>query len=509
MITAPQQPTSRNDPCPCHSGRRFKDCHGSIRGAVAPASASPAPRYEPAGPDWSNIAADARLRLATLMEQALALQRAQRMRDAERCYRAVLEEAPQTHDALHMLGVVRLGLGDFTDAERLIERAMALRPRYDAIERNWSLVERAIAGRDRRGIEIVCEHALPLLADTLAFPSSSGALPPPSGVLHVVGPDPDAPGDAAWAARRIAALLAPMTPTVWRLATTTPQARVGGRLDRHAIDMATGRRPTAGFVVLTHLDGDTDAWLDATVARVLVFMHAERPSTCLERLRRIAADGRRAVTLVFTSAGRARPFGGIARVVPPPIDLDALRRPAASVAPRDAHTLHVLCIGQDRARVVGADDVVFLKAIADRAGRMTLFDPGPLRYDVGAMRSVECVSRAECTLEDAVSGADLYLHRRAPWWQEDDGCALFGAMALGVPVVCPRDSIYADGLIDGENGWLYANDADALAIVHALRADRGRLVRAGAAARESARRTFAAEKLLAAYGGVVERWMRT
>src|SRR5256885_15262511 len=114
MPTAVQRTVSRNDPCPCGSGRRFKDCHGSLREGmprVSPAATAAKSRYRAPEDDWATLGEEDRDRLGVLMEQALKHQLEQRLREGERLYRAVLEEAPNTHDALHMLGVIRLGLG--------------------------------------------------------------------------------------------------------------------------------------------------------------------------------------------------------------------------------------------------------------------------------------------------------------------------------------------------------------------------------------------------------------
>ena len=185
-----QRAVARNDPCPCGSGRRYKDCHGSLRGTppgtpLAPVGRS---RYRPAGDDWSELSEEDRDRLGVVMEKALEHQLQQRMREAERAYRAVLEQAPRTHDALHMLGVIRLGLGDFADAERLIKAAMRLRPPYAAIEKNWLLVRRSMDARDRRGIELLSEAALPLLFAALRTPQAGVTQSTVSKApLHVVG----------------------------------------------------------------------------------------------------------------------------------------------------------------------------------------------------------------------------------------------------------------------------------------------------------------------------------
>ena len=512
--TALQRPVSRNDPCPCGSGKRFKDCHGSLRGDTPTAIPSNGPRrsrYRPAGDDWAGLDADACDRLGVLMEAALKHQLEQQMRDAERLYRAVLEEAPRSHDALHMLAVVRLGLGDFIDAERLIRSAMPLRPSYAAIEQNWSIVRRSIAARDRRGVEVVCEHALPLLLeafDGARLERRGGSPLPADAPLHLVGPGGDPAADDVWMTRRLGDLLAPLEPIRWQSPDREREPPRWRHLQQHAIEPATGRRPQAGVVVLAGVECDTDAWLRDPIDRVLVFMLSAAPSVYLERLRRIAADGARSVTLVFDSNAKARRFGREALVVPPPIDLsefpdDPIREHAVAAA-----TMRIATVGQDGRRVTVADDLDLLLAIAERAGKLLLLDPGPLRYHVGMSPAVQCIARGERTLAQFLGDADVYLHRVRPWWTEDAGRVLFGAMALGVPVLCPRESIYAECIDDGVDGWLYDDDAAALSAIDALRAEPARRAEAGRAARDKARRMFEAHALADAYVNVVRRWIQ-
>ncbi|HEX6138365.1 MAG TPA: SEC-C metal-binding domain-containing protein [Casimicrobiaceae bacterium] len=513
MTAAVQRTVSRNDPCPCGSGRRYKECHGSLRAGVQSATPAAAPRrgqYRPSsGSDWAALAEEDRDRLGAVMERALAEQVAQRLREAERLYRAVLEEAPRTHDALHMLGVIRLGLGDFTDAERLIERAMALRPEYPAIASNWSLVQRSIAARDRRGIELVCEHALPLLFETLRMAGQGRVETARPGdraaPLHVVGPALDVVGHATWLARRLRRLLGALDPQAWNAADDGAERGAWRSLASHRIDAPTGRHPRGGHVVLAGVECDTDAWLRDPIDRVLVFASPASPSTCLERLRRIAADGGRSLTLVFDSHARARRFGPQPHVLPPPIDIAEFAAVAGNGRARDARTLRVATLGQDRRRVVVADDHEHLRTVAEHAGRLAILDPGPLRYLLGPARPVVCVPRDGQSLAAFLGDNDLYLHRVQPWWSEEPR-TLFGAMLLGVPVLCPRGSIYAEYIDDGVDGWLYEDEAAAAAVVDSLRDDRRGVAAAGAAARAKALRLFEPNALASAYAELVSRW---
>jgi len=120
-------PPSRNAPCPCGSGRRYKDCHGAL-GEVPPV----APQT-----------------LEALLVQALEAQRAGRLEQAEQAYGFALAGAPDHFDALHMLGVVHFQRGRFERARELIARAVALRPDVGMARRNLRLAENAL--RRERG----------------------------------------------------------------------------------------------------------------------------------------------------------------------------------------------------------------------------------------------------------------------------------------------------------------------------------------------------------------------
>ena len=504
--TVSPRAVARNEPCPCGSGKRYKDCHGSLRDSTA---AQPrilrTSRYRPEGGDWAQIAEDEQDRLGALMELALKHQVEQRPREAERIYRAVLEQAPHTHDALHMLGVVRLGLGDYTEAERLIRRAMRLRPSYPAIETNWALVRRTIAARDRRGIERLSEAALPLLFESLRVMRENRPrlARDPRAPLHIV-PCLGELADASMLVRRLQMLLAPMQPEAWHRSDPRKIENGWQPFDLHTLDPRTGRRPRGGDVVLIGLEGDAD-WLREPIDRVLIFVLSTTPSLYLERLRRIAADGARSIALVFESRAKAKRFGQTGFVLPPFVDITPFATTERSASSQPAR-LRISAVGQDGRRVVATDDLSVLKAVAEGPDELQLLDPGPLRYEFGTTTTVNCIARSELSLATLLGTVHVHLHRPLPWWAESDGEGVFGPMAAGVPVLCPRDSIYAEYIDDGVDGWLYDDARSAAAKLAALRNDREALAAAGRSAREKAVRLFDPGVLREAYVDVVRRW---
>ena len=96
--------SSRNAPCPCGSGRRFKQCCGRI--------ALPSPETEAP--------------LSSLMTSALREQRAGNFAVAETLYRQVLDREPDEIDSLHMLSVICYQTQRLWEAFLLIRRALDL-----------------------------------------------------------------------------------------------------------------------------------------------------------------------------------------------------------------------------------------------------------------------------------------------------------------------------------------------------------------------------------------------
>jgi hypothetical protein len=120
---------NRNAPCSCGSGRRYKHCCGA--GAVRAPDAG-LPEY--AG--WSSLSIDERRQLWQKMLDALAAQRSFRFDVAGPLYEQVLARAPQTFDAVHMLGAVRLMEGDYDAAESMFTRAHELAPDDEKVRHN-------------------------------------------------------------------------------------------------------------------------------------------------------------------------------------------------------------------------------------------------------------------------------------------------------------------------------------------------------------------------------------
>jgi tetratricopeptide (TPR) repeat protein len=119
-------PVRRNDPCPCGSGVRFKECHGRID----------------AGADQGAAGVDA------LVQRALQMHRQGRVDEARRLYRQVLARDPGNAIATHYLGLAAWHSGDLAEAERLMRAALEADAAIPDFHNNLGLLLRDTGRRD-------------------------------------------------------------------------------------------------------------------------------------------------------------------------------------------------------------------------------------------------------------------------------------------------------------------------------------------------------------------------
>jgi tetratricopeptide (TPR) repeat protein len=82
------------------------------------------------------------LQVPQWFQEGLRLHQGGRLAEAEACYRRVLAADRRHFDALHLLGVCRHQLGDFSEAEKHLRAALKVRPEVAAVHLNYGNVLR-------------------------------------------------------------------------------------------------------------------------------------------------------------------------------------------------------------------------------------------------------------------------------------------------------------------------------------------------------------------------------
>ena len=125
----------RNDPCPCGSGKRYKNCHGAL-------TSTPVPSVAPS--------------LDSRMRQALASHQRGDTAAAEVIYREVLAAVADHPQAQHFLGVIHYQRRELSAALPLLERSVALAANEPEFHNNLGL---ALAAADREADAIAAYRA--------------------------------------------------------------------------------------------------------------------------------------------------------------------------------------------------------------------------------------------------------------------------------------------------------------------------------------------------------------
>ncbi|HET8584948.1 MAG TPA: glycosyltransferase, partial [Casimicrobiaceae bacterium] len=113
---------SRNDPCPCGSGKRIKHCHGAL---ATDADSRPS--------DVSPVTSSAP---SALHLRALAIHRTGALRQAESLYRRAIERDPSDVESVHMLGVAQFERMRYHEALELLWNACERSGWKDAVFRH-------------------------------------------------------------------------------------------------------------------------------------------------------------------------------------------------------------------------------------------------------------------------------------------------------------------------------------------------------------------------------------
>lgn len=134
----------RNDPCPCGSGKKYKQCCSSRDVAQKPQSSMP---------------------VEQMLQLAVDHHRSGRLPQAQALYHQILAIKPRHADALNLAGAVAGQGGNHAEAVELISKAIAINPRGIGYYRNLGLALQALGRFDeaaatyRRALTLEPNHA--------------------------------------------------------------------------------------------------------------------------------------------------------------------------------------------------------------------------------------------------------------------------------------------------------------------------------------------------------------
>ena len=302
--------------------------------------------------------------------------------------------------------------------------------------------------------------------------------------IHIINPFWNAYGGSERRALSLYALLKDRA-KVFLWSGLKPDPRLTSRYKIQVLRPRLGHFPRRGTFVFVGIYAGIGPWIENTrPRRTIVVINTLQPELAERVVDRVALAGPFPEIVYASEATRAaHRLPGI--VEASPIDVDsfvpAMRAPntrfTAGRLSRDDATKHHEDDPAFYCRLVGEGCSVRVMGGRVLAGKI----PG------GASPHLELLPAGAEPAPEFLQSLDCFFYRTASDWFETYGRVVFEAMACGLPVVASRRGGYAERIVNGENGFLFDGEEEALSIIRRLRDDsdlRDRISRGARAAAE-------------------------
>ena len=117
--------------------------------------------------------------------------------------------------------------------------------------------------------------------------------------------------------------------------------------------------------------------------------------------------------------------------------------------------------------------------------------PSPhLEVELRGLQSIELLPAYAQDTHLFLQGLDCFFYRTSETFVEPSGRVITEAMACGLPIVCHKRGGYVEWIEDGQNGFLFDTQQEALEILLKLKEDPALREKVGRAARQTAEELF-------------------
>ena len=296
--------------------------------------------------------------------------------DARRLYGEAMAEAGPIPDALNMLALVQLHLGNVDEALRLVQDAVRLAPGIPAIQANENLIRHAAGLRKFR--HAIFDHAF----DALPAPNLGRPL------IHICEVTGDPSGGTEHRAIELANRLMNAADVVLWTQNRNLPAHFTARNEIRLIDESRGVHPRGGTLLVCGSYIRLGAWYkNAEFRRVAVLYNVVDPIGISALLGQACLPGKPKVEVLYASEWMRGVTGLPGCFEPSPIDTDRFAPRAAGT--HEGTEFAVGRLSRDDPLKFHPEAASFFKALASQGCTVKLMGATPLRPALDGVGSIE------------------------------------------------------------------------------------------------------------------------
>lgn len=299
-----------------------------------------------------------------------------------------------------------------------------------------------------------------------------------------------APAGSEWRTVELHRLLHPHADVrIW--ATHAPHPRLAALVPIQRLEPRLLRFPRDGTLVFVGAYHRVGRWVHLSGARRrIVIYNTFHPRLLERRLRRIRSFGRFPVECAFASRWLQEASG---RPGPVQISIVDLARFTPREGPRQDGPFTVGRLSRDLAEKFHPGDAALFGRLAREGVRVRILGGTSLRAHGPVDEQIELLPEGAEDAAAFLRSLDCFVYRTGDAWPEAHGRVVQEAMACGLPVVCGHAGGMREYVEHGRTGFVFQDDAEALALVRRLRGDGALAARMGEDARRAAERIFSPE----------------
>lgn len=252
----------------------------------------------------------------------------------------------------------------------------------------------------------------------------------------------------------------------------------------------SGQLPNTGTLIIGGTRTELGSWFNQIKFDRVILIHDEfAPLALYKALNRIAQSPNTKVEIQYVS-DFAREAAGLNGTVRYPIPHPNRLNPAIknfSAMDSGNQTFTIGRISRDAINKHHYRDPAIYRTLTQSGFKVRIAGATCIRPWVSAAsEDIELLPEIEQSeVASFLADLDCFYYRTSVSLKEAFGLVVVEAMLSELPVVCYRQGGYAEVIRHGENGFLFNDDSEAIAIIHELRQNPELALKVGKKARES------------------------